>query len=330
MKLFIIIPILALALCSCSEGEKEELSSVSEAFDESVVDSFLEDYGLHPKQKEDINYIRGIMTTDNFQYVFGQKNYNGWICKFDLDGNELQSKELPKPEGWAYSYYGEGLYNDDNFALLSCYYTNSKGIESSSTRATSISVLDLNNLEETEKIEEIHKPQVYKENGRYLITFWWSDMDAKKAYVMGNDGVIKYSLDWDGNKEKFFNSYVGGYRLRKNIMMFLTDEIVAPVLSNYWNGNSASNFEYKIINLKEWELVNTVNIEPRGEHLGENGIVYCIDTTYLDGNNIKYVYRENKTTVDEISGNEELTVLNKYCYHIDADTYEVSYMGKLE
>ena len=332
MRFFITILFAVLVLCSCGENEKEDVIIALD--EESYIDSFLEDHDLHPTQREDINHIAGVITTNNFQYIFGQKNHNGWICKFDLTGSELQSKELPKLDGWNYSYYEERVYNDDNFALLRCCYSNNYNQSIPNTNDdVFISILDLANLKETDKIKikKEFRPQVFKENGRYTIAFWRADMDKKNIYIVGSDGIIKYSVDWDSNKEEYFSSYCDSYRSQKNVMMFLTDEIVAPVLSYHFDRFSSNfQYEYKIINLKDWKLVKTINIKPHGEYLGENGISYSTDTTYLDGNNIKYVYRESKRIVDEISGNEKLIVLNKYYYHIDAKTYEVSYMGKLE
>lgn len=329
MKFFIAIPFILLALYSCGESEKEDMTIEHEY---SIIERFLEEYNLHPTQKENINHITGMITTNNAQYVFGQKNYNGWICKFDMAGNELQSNELPKLDSWSYSYFDEKLYNDDNFALLSCFYTNSKNIDTTNSdmHDISISILDLDNLKETEKIKEIHRPQIYKENGRYVIAFWWSDIDIKKIYIMGDDGIIKYSLDWGDNEEKFFSNYNSLYKFKKNIMMFLTDEIVAPVLSSVSKPTLSNLPDYKIINLKNWEIIKTISLQVRGEHLGENNIVYSVDTTYLNDNSIKYVYRENKIKSDEISGSQEIEILNKYYYNINTKTYEALYMGKLE
>ena len=147
---------------------------------------------------------------------------------------------------------------------------------------------------------------------------------------MGDDGIIKYSVDWGDNEEKFFSNYNSLYQLKKNIMMFLTDEIVAPVLSSVSKPTLSNLPDYKIINLKNWELIKTISLQVRGEHLGENNIVYSVDTTYLNGNSIKYVYRENKIKSDEISGSQEIEILNKYYYNINTKTYEALYMGKLE
>ena len=55
-----------------------------------------------------------------------------------------------------------------------------------------------------------------------------------------------------------------------------------------------------------------------------------MDTTYLDGKNIKYVYSEKKIESDPISGVKQDRLLNKYYYNININTYDVSYMGKLK
>ena len=115
-------------------------------------------------------------------------------------------------------------------------------------------------------------------------------------------------------------------------MIFLTDEIVAPVASS--NNNTSSLPPYKIINLKEWKMVKEIGeaegLKPQGDHLGEEDIFYKMDTTYLDGKNIKYVYNEKKIESDPISGVKQDRILNKYYYNININTYDVSYMGKLK
>lgn len=69
-EIFIAIPFILLALYSCGESEKEDMTIEHEY---SIIERFLEEYNLHPTQKENINHITGMITTNNAQYVFGQK-----------------------------------------------------------------------------------------------------------------------------------------------------------------------------------------------------------------------------------------------------------------
>lgn len=75
---------------------------------------------------------------------------------------------------------------------------------------------------------------------------------------------------------------------------------------------------------------NGDGLKPFGDRIEEEGMIYMPDTTYLEGNKIKYVYSEKKQITDEISGNVKYKVLDRYCYDIDIKNYRVSFAGKIK
>ena len=116
----------------------------------------------------------------------------------------------------------------------------------------------------------------------------------------------------------------------RNGIIFIDDEIVAPV----WNEDNSPSKSYPIVNLKTWDIVHEFNRDSglifRGDYANEPDIFYDVDTTYLKGNAIKFVYSENKRDYDEISGISNYTTIHKYAYSIDTNTYDIVFEGKIE
>lgn len=349
-KILFAISTMALLLCACSKDDKDPapIDKVTDGSEEikSKLDEILDKENLFPSERENINTIGQILDLNDYRYIIGQRNHKAWISKLGADGKELSVFELPNLDNWKYSHYNNNsiLLTNDNFALLRGWYTNVEnptGIIEHYKYQEHLSTVDMSNLKEIDKLDyqgETFKKdfslKTYIENDRYLlfIESTYNPREQEKLHVIGYDGKIKYSIDWGENESLFFHGYLGFIYDKKNIMIFLTDEIVAPVTSS--DNNKDFLNPYKIINLKKWELVKeigeTEGLKPQGDHLGEEDIFYKMDTTYLDGNNIKYVYSEKKIESDPISGVKQDRLLNKYYYNIDIDNYKVTYMGKVD
>lgn len=341
-KILYAISTMALLLCACSGDEKKEMPIDMPSI--SIVEQFLNDNNLYPNNKEEINSIDKLFIWDNHKVLLGQKKYNGWICKFDSNGKEIFSFELPKENNWKYSHYNQNsvVLTCDNFTLLRGWYTNVENHKelSSYNYQEHLSTFDMNNFKEIDKLnyqgrtlEKDFNVYAFIGNDRYLsLVHSTLTSEEDKLHIIGDNGEFKYFTYWNNNKSIFFGEYLGSIYDKKSIMIFLTDEIVAPVTSSDNDKNIL--IPYKIINLKKWELVKeigeTEGLKPQGDHLGEEDIFYKMDTTYLDGKNIKYVYSEKKIESDPISGVKQDRLLNKYYYNIDIDNYKVTYMGKVD
>lgn len=326
-KILFAISTMALLLCACSEDEKDPTLGPSDS-EIDYIGEFMKENNLHPNQLENINSIGKLLEINDYKILLGQKNYNAWIAKFDNNGNEVNSFELSKLANWKYSYYNSKseLLINNNLLFLKGWHHNSSKIfnitEGDYDERTSI--FDLKTWKEVDYftyngnvLSSNYNVYIYLSNNRYLIIKDPTFMGKDVFYVVGENGKILYNREWSDKEEMFFHN---------RSLIFLNDEIVSPVIPG--------DFSYQIINLKKWESIKKIGeddgLKPFGDRIDQEGIFYTSDTTFLEGNKIKFVYSEQKTIKDEISGSLEYIVLDRYYYYIDINTYEVSYMGKIK
>ena len=325
-KILYVISTMALLLCACSKDEKEEMPIEIPTL--SPIEQFLEGNNLNPTQRENINSIGKLIDLNQHRIVLGERNHKAWISKFDANGKEVCSSDFNPISPWKYSFFNSTsfLYTDNRYLFVRGLCSNSLDLGSENLKEFA-SIIDVNtcnllDMFDAPSSNNNFNYHVESSNGRYLIIR--SNIGIGNTfYVVGNLGKILYTREWGNNEESFFESYYN-----KDIMIFLEDEVVAPVISNdeYFK-------PYKIVNLKNWELIKEFDkeeLKPQGDYFGQENIVYSVDTTYLDGNNIKYVYSEKKIESDPISGVKQDRLLNKYYYNIDIDNYKVTYMGKVD
>nr|DAZ11127.1 MAG TPA: Protein involved in gliding motility 9 Secretion System Type.5A [Caudoviricetes sp.] len=325
-KILYAISMMALLLSACSEDEKEAMPIEIPTL--SSIEQFLEGNNLNPTQRENINSIGKLIELNQHRIVLGERNHKAWISKFDANGKEVCSSDFNPISPWKYSFFNSTsfLYTDNRYLFVRGFCSNSLDLGSENLKEFA-SIIDVNtcnllDMFDAPSSNNIFNYHVESSNGRYLIIR--SNIEIGNTfYVVGDLGKILYTREWGNNEESFLGSYYN-----KDIMIFLEDEVVAPVISNdeYFK-------PYKIVNLKNWELIKEFDkeeLKPQGDYFGQENIVYSVDTTYLDGNNIKYVYSEMKRESDPISGVKQDRLLNKYYYNIDIDNYKVTYMGKVD
>lgn len=327
-KIQFAIYLMALLLCACSEDKKD--APIDPPYEDDFIEEILNKERIYPLDRENINLIGDILQLDDCKILLGQKSYNAWFSKFDSNGNEIYSCEIKPISKCKYSFfdYRSLLYIDDKYLFVRAFFSNVLSDRYEYLRESTL-IIDVNTCSQLDIFDSPISNSVYhyyisNSNDRYLIVK--NNLDLGDIfYVVGKTGKILYNRAWSENESLFF----GNFYEKKDLVIFLDDEIVAPIISN-----ERDFIPYKIINLKSWELVKEIGeydgLKPFGDRFGQEGIFYSSDTTYLEGNKIKYVYSEKKTIKDEISGSLEYKVLDRYCYDIDIKDYRVSFVGKIK
>lgn len=348
-KILYAISMMALLLCACSKDEpvptpipdkpnKEEpgdSNTEEQPYPPGTVEYFYYvEKGLKPSQKENINNISDFIENEDCYYLLGQRNNNAWISKLDKSGNEIFDYEAPKIENWSHSYFNDKsiIFSDEKYFFAKEWYANTDNA-SQGEFLERLCIISLSNGEET---DEIHKLQgevfkvdyntfINKSYNRYYIkSYAWIGSDYNQFCIVGENGKYLYGRKWDYYKEGLF---IG------DNMIFIDDERVCnPTTKGF---RLHPDYEYKIINLKEWKLLASYSINngliPIGDNYGKENIQYETDTAFLTNKFIKFVYNEieidNKK--DPITGNtiEAKKQLGTYFYEINTDTYEIEFKG---
>lgn len=341
MKKILFLMAILISLVACSKDEhvnENEKPSNEEKYEPGSMEyHYFVELGLKPSQIDSINYIGGYIEKEDYSLMLGQRNYKAWISCFDKSGNEKFSFELPLKDAWKYSHYNQFsiLLVDERYIFLRGWQTNNPDNSAYGYYVEYISIINTETGEETDTLKPLKveysssggETSIIASNKRYLIRrrniF---DQGYDYFYVVNDEGKSLYSRNWTSNENSLFGSGV----------IFLDNNIVARtfIKGTYLNDGTS----YSIVNLKDWKLLrrldktNGFNIQ--GDNAGDNNVYYISDTTFIDENNIKFVYDEYKTEniVDEVSGNVTQTIkfLSKYYYEINTSTYEPSYKGKYQ
>lgn len=345
MKYFFILACGFASLFSCSSDDPAEPVDTTKepGYQKGTLEYlYFVEKGLKPSQQDSVKGIGEYVAADDYQLLAGQRNRNAWLSKFDKSGNEIYSYELQPAGGWKYSFYPPSsqhplLLINSKFIFLVGRYTDEFDISYLNLPALNvygecISILDFNTGKEITKLDILrggnnlhYFTNIIESNNRYLIHRKEVD-DRTGNYnsftVIDGNGKELYTKPWREEEDLFLGK---GF-------IFLDDTRVAPRASKTYHPSP-----YSIIDLKTWTLLKKYtedNLPLTGDHWGEDYIRYRVDTTYLEGNHIKYVYEENyiKDEQNEITGKKETVtrLLGKYYYHINIDDYSTTYMGKLE
>ena len=326
-----------LALCAlfmvigCSEEDSSLITEESKYPEGSMEYHFFVELGLKPSEIDSINFIRLFKEYDDCYLLGGQRNHHIWLSKLDKNGDEIFAYEQHRLDNWKYSYIHNNsiLYQKDNLLFLQEFYTDVENIfdQIMFVNDEYLSIFNFSTGKEIDSIGPFAdngmgvRFNINESNGRYLIVPY--DYDYGKEYdfyVLNKNGRIIYNREWTEKESSTF----------RNGIIFIDVEIVAPV----WNEDNSPSKSYPIVNLKTWEIVHEFNRDSglifRGDYANEPDIFYDVDTTYLKGNAIKFVYSENKRDYDEISGISNYTTIHKYAYSIDTNTYDIVFEGKIE
>lgn len=318
-----------LALCAlfmvigCSEEDSSPITEESKYPEYSAEYHFFVELGLKPSEIDSINFVKLFVEQEDYYLLGGKRNHQAWISKLDKQGNEIYSYEMLPTNSWKYSYFHSSsmLFLNDKFMFLYSVY----GIidDFGHGDGTYLSILDFSTGKEIDVIGPIVPLFLYKineSNGRYIVIPDVYYDEKVNFYVLNKSGKVIYNREWTEKESSTF----------RNGIIFIDDEIVAPV----WNEDNSPSKSYPIVNLKTWEIVHEFNRDSglifRGDYANEPDIFYDVDTTYLKGNAIKFVYSENKRDYDEISGISNYTTIHKYAYSIDTNTYDIVFEGKIE
>ena len=335
MKKIIFLLAILISLVACSKDEhmnENKKPSNEEKYPPNTVEYYyFVELGLKPSQIDSINYIGDYVEKENYSLMLGQRNYKAWVSCFDKSGNEKFSFELPLIDAWRYSHYNQNsvLLVDEKYIFLRGWQTNELDNNAFCDYVEYISILDIETGKETETIKPLKVEQassrvetaITASNKRYLIRKHNSlDLSSDYFYVVNNEGKLLYSRNWTSNENYLFDDGI----------IFLDNNIVAQAFKK--GTNLEERTSYSIVNLKDWKLLkrldktNGLNIQ--GDNAGDRGVYYISDTTFIDGNNIKFVYDEYKIEyiVDEVSGNETTTkkFLSQYYYEINTSTYDLN------
>lgn len=304
---------------------------------------FFIELGLRPSQIDSINSLNGFFETKDWIILYGRRNNKAWLSKFDNSGNEIYAYEFPTSKKWKTSHYnqnsllevnGELNFMNNNLIFTRGWYSNVLKPEEEAALDNDqyISVIDFTTGKELSIIGPDGSDQsnilhtfIQTINNRYLIKV--IDILANKRsrfYVVGEDGKLLYGREWTQNEQDILGPGV----------LFINDEIVAPIVEKdkYFD----SSVSYPIINLKDWKLLKKIDqsdgLIPQGENQSNKNTIYKMEKTYLEGNNIKFIYNEFiiKYTIDEISGHSTETSEFKdtYYYDINTTTYKCIFRGK--
>lgn len=341
MKINLFLMAILISLVACSKDEHvngtEKPSNEDKYEPGSLKYHYFVELGLKPSQIDSIDYIGDYIEKEDYSLMLGQRNSKAWISCFYKSGKEKFSFELPLNDAWKYSHYNRNsvLLVDESYIFLRGWQTNNPDNDAFCDFVEYISILNIETGKETDTLKPLKMEHPLKggettiiaSNKRYLIRrrniF---DQGYDYFYVVNDEGKSLYSRNWTSNENSLFGSGV----------IFINNNIVANAFIKGTHLNNGTS--YSIVNLKDWKLLrrldktNGFNIQ--GDNAGDNNVYYISDTTFIDENNIKFVYDEYKTEniVDEVSGNVTQTIkfLSKYYYEINTSTYEPSYKGKYQ
>ena len=284
--------------------------------------------GLKPSQKDSINVINILEKNTDYYLLGGQRNHHAWFSKLDRDGNEIYCYEHNPLGTWNYSVIAPASFvlRNDDFMLLQVFCTNKYNTD---THGELLSIINASTGEVLGNIGPFNVAagcnmtfNVIENNERFLIVpenLVFTDEINFDFYVIDKKGNILYNREWTDEEYSTF----------ENGIIFISDEIVAPVRQGdrFW-----IDYSYPIINLKDWEITykfdENSGLIPQGNYSNDPEVFYDVDTTYLEGSNIRFIYDEIKSSKNEMSGRYEDKVIGKYSYRLNIDTHEVIFDGE--
>lgn len=321
MKKILFFVLAAISLLGCEKGFVETEPQDKYSGDSKPILTFLKENGLKPSMPDSINRIPTLIQNENYQLLFGTRCNQAWISKLDKNGEELFCYQLDPMKGWDYSEYRRIILKKNNLIVLQVTYY----INNNPKRNEFYSIFDI----EKNKHIDSSKPMTYDAGSTtYFVDYFASNSrvlilqhlnQAPNLSVVGESGNILYQREYD---EKIEGLYLSSG------IIFIDDEIVAPMISKSKHDYVYRNDGYAIVNLRDWSLKKKIKWEDliyKGDRYGDKNISYDMDTTILEGNNIKYIYSEIKEEIDEITGKISSTsVLDRYYYNINTSSYELS------
>lgn len=328
---------LALALIACLSCSKEDTELENREENETLEHEYLPgsieyevfvELGLKPSLKDSINTINILEETNDYYLLGGQRNHQAWFSKLDRNGDEIYCYEHKPLGAWSYSVIAPASFvlENDHFILLQVFCSNKYNTEA---HGELLSIIDastgnvLGNIGPFDITTGWNMTfNVTEDNKRFLIVpenHVLADKIPLDFYVINQKGNILYNREWTDEE----------YWTFKKGIIFISDEIVAPVRQEdrFW-----LDYSYPIINLKNWEIVykfdENSGLIPQGNYSNDPEVFYDVDTTYLEGSNIRFIYDEIKSSKNEMSGRYEDKVIGKYSYRLNIDTHEVIFDGE--
>lgn len=305
--------------------------------EEALIQQSLVQMGIKPSRTDSIQKLIGYIKEKEYGLLLGIRNHRAWLSKFDASGNELFYYDLFPGKGWKYSFFQQGslVWKDEKYLFVKGWFVNTPDANLSQPYDECLCIIDLHTGKEIDRLDLIYgyhnyyyTTEIQKISDRYLVrrqTSFYSVSAQQKKYdhfhVVNPEGKVAYGREWQEDKEGDFFS--------RNPFLFFDDERIVTAPENEF----LSYKELKIINLKTWKLLKSYTSEngffPQGDRVGEAHIVYLADTTYAQGNYVRFVYTEEYavTKEDEITGaaHTTYTLLDKYCFDINMDDYSLTH-----
>lgn len=339
--LFFALSLIAFASCS-KEDEGLGTGEDEETLEHEYVQGSLEyevfvELGLKPSQKDSINVINILEKNTDYYLLGGQRNHQAWFSKLDRNGDEIYCYEHQPLGTWSYSYIipASFVLKNGDFILLQVFCSSIRNLFDDpftdiGAHGELLSIIDVSTGNVLGNIGPFDVSDgwfmtfnVIEDHERFLIVPKNHDFSNNKSqfdfYVINASGSVLYNREWTDEEYSTF----------ENGIIFISDEIVAPVRQGdrFW-----IDYSYPIINLKDWEITykfdENSGLIPQGNYSNDPEVFYDVDTTYLEGSNIRFIYDEIKSSKNEMSGRYEDKVIGKYSYRLNIDTHEVIFDGE--
>jgi hypothetical protein len=324
MKKVVLLLVSALfCFCSKDTNRQEPQSELSDGNRERI-ENILQEAGIKPSDKEQINDIFGIADSVTYKVAWGVKNNYAWLAKFQPSGDEIFSLEIKNmPTNRVYSYFRANSLEhlDGDILFTTVYFTNMLGYTEDVTAV--LLAIDFSVGKEIKKIDEgegiISYNHIKKHASHYTFVKRTHSSDIYYIYVMDKNYNTLWSRETE-DYERGLDFYMDFTMLDSERMIFRTSSSDKPLF------NIEEDY-CKIINIKDLKLLCGLNREtlPLGNYDYQH--CYFIDEMTYSEKVILINYSECVWDIvaDPITGVRSYVysdITNHY-YKLSADDYTV-------
>ena len=345
------------ATFSCSKQSVDEIPEErlpTEPEMPSQVDIIIEEYGINPVGKTEINNIFHVVDSVKYKIAVGRKNNKAWVAKFNQNGDEIYSFEVKDVSDRVYSHFNINSFIafNENALFLMGWASNVDLTDVNNIYnrdyTTFLSVIDFNKGEYCKMVKKIDKPVTFitEEFGNDYILGTYEDNGLTFISNINNRGEILWerpAVDsekkyWHQNKEKTPLLLYGNYTyIKSDLIAYIISNDVRfersdiPIYAGY--GNYCG-----IVDIKEPKLIFGFNHETVPLVMEEDGYgmdicffitkMYCLDNAlYMEYKKCNWHYSYDPLTNERLPNT--FTDIASYYYKLSIDDFRILEHNKL-